>query len=157
MEEATKRCPYCGEEIKAEAIKCRHCKTMLSDENEVPSSEYIVIRAKELNFWQNIIAMYWLYKRWALKEFMLKDGILTIECQNGKRMQAPIRDVVSTFDTYGQESRRIIVKCPDKTSIDFAIDIVFVITDAEAEQIWEILQPKETALSKAKGILSIFK
>jgi uncharacterized protein YecT (DUF1311 family) len=28
--EATKRCPYCGEEILAAAIKCKHCKSDLS-------------------------------------------------------------------------------------------------------------------------------
>ncbi len=30
----TKMCPYCGEEVKMEAIKCKHCQSMLSAEDD---------------------------------------------------------------------------------------------------------------------------
>jgi hypothetical protein len=28
--EATRRCPYCAEEIAAEALRCKHCRSRLS-------------------------------------------------------------------------------------------------------------------------------
>jgi hypothetical protein len=31
---ATKRCPYCGEEILESAIKCKHCQSMLSSKTK---------------------------------------------------------------------------------------------------------------------------
>jgi hypothetical protein len=31
----TKKCPYCGEGIKKEAIKCKHCKEFINSENEL--------------------------------------------------------------------------------------------------------------------------
>ena len=37
---ATKRCPYCAEEIRAEAVKCRHCGSFLDSGNPLTRTWY---------------------------------------------------------------------------------------------------------------------
>lgn len=38
--EGTKKCPYCGGEIKSAAIKCRHCKRWLNDSNQTHGVDF---------------------------------------------------------------------------------------------------------------------
>ena len=41
MEQTTKKCPYCGEEIMATAIKCKHCGEWLSNEEDEEDGQMI--------------------------------------------------------------------------------------------------------------------
>lgn len=40
MEQETKRCPFCGEEILAVAKKCKHCKEWLDEDYDEDEEEY---------------------------------------------------------------------------------------------------------------------
>ena len=40
MSEETKKCPFCGEEIKAVAVKCRFCNEMLNKNTAQNPSTY---------------------------------------------------------------------------------------------------------------------
>lgn len=48
---STKKCPYCGEEIQADAVKCRYCREWLVNDKSAPGT---VVSADEIETEENI-------------------------------------------------------------------------------------------------------
>ena len=63
MLETTKRCKYCDEEIKANAIKCKHCGSMLTDSgvptgDVTPESQLKIVLSEKYNIIDEIDTWY---------------------------------------------------------------------------------------------------
>ncbi len=55
----TKICPYCSEEIKATAIKCKHCFTMLDESNQAIEINAAPIRERSKNASGSVWNKWW--------------------------------------------------------------------------------------------------
>lgn len=54
MSESTKKCPYCAEEIKIEAIKCKHCNELLNGNSK---SKVVTIKDKQSNWLAAVLSL----------------------------------------------------------------------------------------------------
>ncbi len=57
MADVMKKCPYCAEEIKAQALICKHCKSTLEEDSTAPTHPLpsFLVRIKNLVFGQTSI------------------------------------------------------------------------------------------------------
>jgi hypothetical protein len=106
----TKICPYCGEEVKAAAIKCKHCHSMLSEEDKVPvgapapaKPEYTTPKTKK-PIWKQ----WWV---WAAV-FILFIAIVVSGGNNDKKSVAGPGEVVEVQEQVLKESEEEVAEEP---------------------------------------------
>ena len=112
------------------------------------SDQNIIINSKELNFWEKLSCLYWLNKKHILQEFKFCKNYLSVTCCSGKHFEGDINELeISIF----KPSNEIRIKKSKKQIFSFQIDDLYI-TKEEQKQIIDLLNPKETFLSKVVGI-----
>ncbi|MBR6099143.1 hypothetical protein IKP85_05285 [bacterium] len=108
----------------------------------------IIITSKELNFFEKLSCFYWLNKKTILQEFKFHKNYLSITCCSGAHFEGDLNELEILIYKPGNEIR---IKKSKKQIFRFQIEDVYI-TKEEQQQIIELLNPRETILSKICGI-----
>ena len=175
------KCPQCGTEVLDRMTKCVKCGCSLKERGHTespasPAEDFNVNVSDysdsshsvnisdgdilvEIPDRKSALGKIFTSKSNALDKFVLKEGVLTVKCKNGKSVQSPIGDVNSTYAKYyiaglpamlDKRHKYITVKTPEGNSVTFT---GYRIPNGQWKQIFNVLKPKQKFLSKLDKIL----
>ena len=146
----TKLCPYCGEDVKLEAIKCKHCQSMLSEEDNALVGAATPVRPQEEKPTEDKADSFFTgnsLKSWIIPAVVaaiilvyLFIGLDILDMVNGRNGDEPTakpeeekEELPVTYETLEEEVEAIIVSMlGEKTDTDKQ-RIVAVIHDEDEE------------------------
>ena len=149
----TKLCPCCGGTIKEEAIKCKHCKTMIN--TEMLANQDVYLKTEELTFFKKLAQMYWLHpKSTRLDEFILENEVLTIKTKSGKIIQSDLSKIISKY-TEDKGNYVFYIQDENGNKLKFN-EVPFTLSDEDWELIKSILPLEESKMQKVNKVLEWF-
>lgn len=114
----------------------------------------LILKTKKLTFFQKLLQVYWIIpNRWLLESFELNNGILTIKTKNGKKLESPLKDIESKHLIDRNENKVFYITAKNGEKINFR-EVLWTLEEDEWQQIFNILDPKETGLSKVTSIVN---
>jgi len=115
-----KDCPFCSEEIRSKALKCRYCQSLLSDEVAIDKSGREIIKKPLWKQW-------WV---WSHALLFLIIIIMAIGGQN-KSQEVVVVDLKDITDIGAEEATDFII------SVDESVDEEVIVEEVEEEVITE--------------------
>ena len=153
----TIKCPYCGEEISANAKKCKHCKEWLDKpESGITEPLKMDFTTHEPTFLQKLAQVYWFNpKSWLLKRFQVDGEQIHIETMNGNILSASVNECVFRYQKDNYDRHEITVKSGNQ-KLHFK-EIPYMLSDDEWEAIVNFcLTTGDSDMSTLGKITSIF-
>ena len=156
-EHLTRKCPYCGEEIRATANKCEFCGEVIDnvDASEFAAADQFeekgiirTFKTHDPTWFQKIMVVYgFTPKGWRLDEFSTDGKNLTISTRAGNRLTAPIDELSYSYQVNQYDWHEVYIAHGEER-IHFR-EVPYMLSEEEWEEIFSILDTIPNAHEKS--------